>query len=379
MDNFRLNNREEMQVLFAQWNEHLQFVIKVVKQMRSSATCQVSVTEEGLAECEQYIQCLQKKMSDRYLYVAVIGEFSSGKSTFINALLGDDLLKTSALVATSVATKLCYGEALTVEVRLKGERSGIIKTYPHSQKITISWLPGINGIDNRKLIHLITSSETLAKDVVNVTITQPSPFLANDVVIIDTPGTNALNIRHEEITCKILKQEADIAIVIIPATVPLSQTLAQFLTGTLHSHLHRCLFVVNKIDQIPQSEIGIVLQTLRSRLVNILGIQPLLLSACASQVFMDSIANESVIPEEKIVWKDRFFQLKKMIIQRLQKNCYLAKSETLLSLLIELLTQLDQHYSLQEFNQLTQLEIQQRRKCLLGQQEKLKSISFQPY
>jgi GTP-binding protein EngB required for normal cell division len=376
MDDFRLNNREQMQVLLTEWDEHLQFVIKVVKQMRSCGSYRVFVTEERLAECEEYIQCWQQKINDRHLYVAVIGEFSSGKSTFINALLRDDLLKTSALVATSVATKLRYGEALTVEVHLKGERPGTIKTYPHSRKITIPWLPGINGIDNRQLIHLITSSETFAKDVVNVTITQPSPFLANDIVIIDTPGTNALDSQHEEITRTILEREADIAIVIIPATVPLSQTFAQFLAGTLQSHLHRCLFVVTKIDQIPQSEISMVLQTLRSRLVKILGIEPPLLYACAAKVVIDSMANDEIMTEEKIVWRNRFLNREKMIIQRLQKERDLTRCETLLSLLIELLTQLDDLYSLPEFNQLIRREIQQRRKGLLAQQEKLKSIGF---
>ena len=39
------------------------------------------------------IDCIRKKQRDEKLYLAVVGEFNSGKSTFINALLGTRILK----------------------------------------------------------------------------------------------------------------------------------------------------------------------------------------------------------------------------------------------------------------------------------------------
>lgn len=52
---------------------------------------------------------------NRPLTVAVIGGFSSGKSTFINALLGADLCPTSIAPTTSVVTQFTHAEAFAVE------------------------------------------------------------------------------------------------------------------------------------------------------------------------------------------------------------------------------------------------------------------------
>jgi ribosome biogenesis GTPase A len=93
-------------------DEHLQFTAKFIQTK--------NIPNEVNKEIQQRINYIQKRRNDSNLYLAVIGEFSSGKSTFINALLRDDLLKTSALPTTAAATKLRYSNDLQVEVRLRG-------------------------------------------------------------------------------------------------------------------------------------------------------------------------------------------------------------------------------------------------------------------
>jgi Dynamin family len=53
-------------------------------------------------------------------HLAVVGEFSAGKSTFIDAVLRDPLLKRAPLVTTAAATHLCYSERIDLEVRFDG-------------------------------------------------------------------------------------------------------------------------------------------------------------------------------------------------------------------------------------------------------------------
>jgi ribosome biogenesis GTPase A len=67
------------------------------------------------------IERIKKRRHDPHLYLAIIGEFSSGKSTLINALLRDDLLKTSALVTTATATKIIYNNKFSAEALFKTE------------------------------------------------------------------------------------------------------------------------------------------------------------------------------------------------------------------------------------------------------------------
>ncbi len=314
-------------------DEHLQFAQEVINRSE--------IPEPAAKECRQHIERIKQRRADPNLYLAAIGEFSSGKSTFINALLRDDLLRTSALVATAAATRLRYGDALQVEVRLQGSRPGNVKTNPNSTNITIPWLPGVSGIDNRQFIRLVTANEEVAKDVVGVTVTHPAAFLANGIVIIDTPGTNATNPQHGAITRQVVENEADAAAIIIPATVPLSQTMTNFLAGSLRPYLHRCIFVVTRIDQIPPEEVSGLLTNLRSRLVAGLGIKPPMLYACAAQVMVDSLTGTEEIPPDSLVWKDRFSKLESVIINRLRQERTLSIAESLLRLLTRLFEQLE--------------------------------------
>lgn len=315
--------------------DHLQFAANIIQGEEISTTLKI--------EIDSQINKIQKRRSDSNLYLAVIGEFSSGKSTFINALLRDDLLKTSVLPTTAAATKLRYGSCIEVEVQLGGTRSGTIKTHVNSKKITIPWLSGVNGINNREFIHVLTTKDEVAKDVKQLAITHPASFLANSIVIIDTPGTNATSTLHGEVTRKVIANEADVAIIIIPATIPLSQTLASFLGAALRPFLHRCVFVVTRMDQIKQPEQSDVLNNLRSRLVEQLGIKPPILYSCSAQVVMDDITGEEPVPPDLLVWKHRFEQLEKLVINRLCRERLLAISENVLRLLTRLFEQLEEN------------------------------------
>ncbi|MEI2579989.1 dynamin family protein [Scytonema sp. PRP1] len=313
--------------------DHLQFAANIIEREEIYTALK--------SEIDFQINQIQKRRGDPNLYLAVIGEFSSGKSTFINALLRDDLLKTSVLPTTAAATKLRYGSCLQVEVQLGGIRPGIVKTRVDSQQITVPWLPGVDGIDNREFIHVLTAKDEVAKDVKQLTITHPAPFLANSIVIIDTPGTNATSALHGEVTRKVIANEADVAIIIIPATIPLSQSLASFLGDALRLFLHRCVFVVTRMDQIRQREQSDMLNNLRSRLVEQLSIEPPILYSCSAQVVMDDITGAEPIPPELLVWKERFEQLEKLLINRLCRERLLAISENVLRLLTRLFEQLE--------------------------------------
>jgi len=87
--------------------DHLQFAANIIQGEEISTALKT--------EIDSQINQIQKRRSDSNLYLAVIGEFSSGKSTFINALLRDDLLKTSVLPTTDAVTKLRYGSCLEFE------------------------------------------------------------------------------------------------------------------------------------------------------------------------------------------------------------------------------------------------------------------------
>src|SRR3990170_7065969 len=59
---------------------------------------------------------LAKKLTEQRFVVAVVGEFKRGKSTFINALLGEELLPVGVVPLTSVVTVVTHGPDQRVEV-----------------------------------------------------------------------------------------------------------------------------------------------------------------------------------------------------------------------------------------------------------------------
>ncbi len=320
-------------------DEYLQFAVKVIEQS--------NLPESVGIEMQQQIERIEQRRTDPNLYLAVVGEFSSGKSTFINALLRDDLLKTSTLVATAAATRLRYGNDLEVEVRYQGRRPGTFKTNSQSDHITIPWWPTIHRINNRQFIQAVTSKDEVVKYVVDVTISHPSTFLANSIVIIDTPGANAINPQHEAITRQVIENEADLVIIVVPATIPLSQSLSNFLSSSLRPFLHRCIFVVTRMDQIRVQEQSELLNTLRRRFVDQLGIKPAMLCACSAQVFLDDFSDKETVPENLQVWKERFTQLEQIIINHLRRERLVSIAENLLRLLTLLFEQLESHLRLQ--------------------------------
>ena len=293
-------------------------------------------------ELQQKIDCIQRRLNDPQLYLAVVGEFSSGKTTLINALLRDDLLPTSALVATAAATRIRGGDNLQVMAHWKGQELDLTEGETSHLQTVVPELPNHLATDCRQLINALTAQEAIAKDVETLTISHPASFLNCGITIIDTPGTNAINQRHGEITHQIVEEEADAAIVIIPATVPLSQSLCDFLEQSLQPYWHRCLFVVTRLDQVRISEQETLLADVESRLHEHLGIPSPVVQGCAAQVVLDHLSGEAVQPDHQ-GWQARLQTLEAHLLNRLRQERTLSIAERLLRLLNRLFEQLEEH------------------------------------
>ena len=150
------------------------------------------------------------------------------------------------------------------------------------------------------------------------------------------------------------------AVIVIPATMPLSQSLADFLGNALKACLHRCIFVVSRMDEIKPQEQSSLLQDLRSRLVDKLGISPPILHSCSAQVMLDMLSGEETVSEHLHVWSERFTALEKIIIDRLNRERILSIAESLARLLSQLFEQLDNYLQSQwQKYESRQIEIKQ--------------------
>ncbi|EJQ39263.1 small GTP-binding protein domain protein [Bacillus cereus BAG5X1-1] len=126
--------------------------------------------------------------------IMIAGEFNAGKSTFINALLGEEILTSEITPATAVVTVLKYGEVRGITAYFK---NGDCKTYSIEKLATISSEGEQNGAFIRKSLNFLE-------------ITLPSEIL-KQVTLVDTPGLNSSNLLHTEAT-EMFMRRADLAI-----------------------------------------------------------------------------------------------------------------------------------------------------------------------
>ena len=230
---------------------------------------------------EKQLSAIVDKQNDNLLNISVIGEFSTGKSSFINALVGYELLAVNAIQGTTVAiTIIEYSEKFSITLTdFLGKSSK--RVY--------------KSIDSlRQQLHIYTNDAAYAKKIDYVTVTLPSIILKNGYRIIDTPGTNSLELWHEEVTCRAIRELSDLSIILTDATQPMPATLISFLDNTLGESVKNCAFVANKIDRIREKERDGIIKFIGKKICQNFDIEESMVLPFSSVALTNSFAKETV-------------------------------------------------------------------------------------
>ena len=139
-----------------------------------------------------------RQLDDLFLIV-IVGEFNAGKSAFINALLGQQLLKEGVTPTTSQINILRYGE--------------------------------------KKESHLVEKDQTV--------LTFPVEILS-DISMVDTPGTNAIIRQHEELTTHFVPR-ADLILFVTSVDRPFTESERSFMQS-IRDWGKKVVIILNKID-----------------------------------------------------------------------------------------------------------------------------------
>ncbi len=172
--------------------------------------------------------------------VCVVGEFKQGKSSLINALLGQPVCPVDDDLATSAITLVRWGDQPAAVVRRKAESAAagdppITETIPIEQ--VGDWVSEIGNPHNHKRVE-------------RVDIVVPSPLLKQGLVIVDTPGMGGLGAGHTAATLSFLPF-ADGLIFVSDASAELSAPEVEFLARA-RDLCPTVLFVQTKIDLYPE-------------------------------------------------------------------------------------------------------------------------------
>lgn len=364
-----------------QGSNHLTFINEIISRNKITPDFEEKVRKEILE--------INNRLIDENLYITIVGEASTGKSTIINALINETLLKAGAnTMTTAIATFIKYGEELSLEVRFKNKQDAVLfgientknQNINHKYEIISSnveidqtylwkvskkdepiYFAGING-SIKNLIPRLTATNSMAKHIVGITISLPSDFLKSGVVIIDTPGANAPNKEHVEIT-KSAVRKSDSSLIVTSGDKTISKWLKDTLgdVNFLYPLLHQCAFMISRMDlarlmmrrKSQDEAIKEIREDTIVRLKN--GLREIGITKeprvyhSAAQAIIDEISGEEpeiIDEEERKYWKEEFFKFKKDFRNYMLHRRAETIAERVLRLLEETFNSIENHFAI---------------------------------
>jgi GTPase SAR1 family protein len=192
--------------------------------------------------------------TDTFRFV-VVGEFSRGKSTVINALLGDRLLPSSVEPTTTVLTTIKGGASCSFTLHY---RDGRKEDNISAEQFKALVAPAEPPQRNKEQRRLYEARQTELRSLAMVAIVHPSSICSEGVEIVDTPGTNDLDPLREQITYDYIPR-ADAILFVLSAKQALTQSEVDFLQNrVLVSDVARIFFVLNYADALSSADLATV-------------------------------------------------------------------------------------------------------------------------
>jgi GTP-binding protein EngB required for normal cell division len=209
----------------------------------------------------RWLADLRQRLSQQRLQIAVLGQFKRGKSTFLNALLGDDVLPAAVVPLTAVPVFIEHGSRASLCISFADGRQ---TRYDAEQ-----------GHDLRAQLHRFATEEGNSGNhlgVERLRLFHPAPLLRSGLVLIDTPGVGSTLAHNTRATLDFLA-ECDAALFVVSPDPPITQAEIEFL-AEIRNHAARLVFVLNKIDYLENEDREAAVAFLRRVLEQAVGLDP---------------------------------------------------------------------------------------------------------
>lgn len=225
-------------------------------------------TEEDRASLMHAIQ----QLGELFLLV-IVGEFNAGKSAFINALVGADVMPEGVTPTTAVINLLRFGE---------------------------------------------TQTETMLPDGV-IQRTFPADFL-DEITVVDTPGTNAIIREHEALTQSFVPR-SDLVLFVTSADRPFTESEREFM-AEIREWGKKIVIILNKIDLLRDEQSRQqVIQFVRESVQRFLGFTPEIFPVSALLAQQAKSVGDRNPGERDRLWEaSRFEALEQYVVETLDEE-----------------------------------------------------------
>lgn len=193
-------------------------------------------------EDRRRLQDVARDLRDSFFLVTVVGEFNAGKSSFINALLGDALLPVGITPTTAAIEIVLHAEQAR---RKPVAREDGLREWAH---------PGTG---------------------------------APGVALVDTPGTGSVFASHERIALDFLHR-SDLVLFVISARRALAETDRLYLE-LAKRYGKKIIIIINQIDQLEPAEQAEVRRFVERQARELLGLEPLIFMVSARQALEPAV------------------------------------------------------------------------------------------
>lgn len=198
---------------------------------------------------------LLQKASVNEVSVLICGEFKRGKSSFINAFLGEEICPTDPGIATSVVSIIKYGPSRKV-TRLYGDVKNLKSEVVSFDDIEKYAKGSSMEVDN----------------TIMLIIELPSEKLKNGLVLMDTPGVGGLDPRHLFLTLYVMPK-ADVTFFVVDAGEPLSSTELEFYKDKILQYAPTAKIILNKSDLKSKEELSQLLVDTKKKITEFCAIE----------------------------------------------------------------------------------------------------------
>ena len=177
---------------------------------------------------------LAARVSEGRFYVACVGQFKRGKSTLLNALVGDAVVPTGFVPVTAVPTVIRFGEKLHARVRM---RDG-------------SWQDVVMANLKEYVTEELNPENKKGVDGAEVFV--PSPLLSSGMCFVDTPGLGSV-FTGNTVTTQAFIPHIDAALVVVGADPPIAGEELT-LVEAVGKQVQDLILVINKADRTSDAE-----------------------------------------------------------------------------------------------------------------------------
>ncbi|HZU84773.1 MAG TPA: dynamin family protein, partial [Polyangiaceae bacterium] len=177
---------------------------------------------------------LVRKLEEDRFHLVVVGEFNHGKTTFVNALLGEAALPVGVTPTTAAIHHIRWAERPEATVvSVGGERRAI--PFEEARRFAVGGGAATDSVDYLEIGY-------------------PAALLKERILLVDTPGVNDLSLQRADITYSYIPR-ADAVLFLLDAGQILKESERVFLNDKLlKASRDKILFVITKWDLLSPDE-----------------------------------------------------------------------------------------------------------------------------